>query len=51
MNEKIISGVYYVSDAIAILLSIPYMFYTPSMSEKISNGETSCGRCFSRFHK
>ena len=49
--QEIFNGVYFVFDAVAILLSIPYMFYTPSMSEKISNGEISCGRCFSRSQR
>ena len=33
--------VYLVVDALAVLISTPYMFYTPSVSEKLFNGKIS----------
>ena len=35
-------------DVLAVLIGIPYLLYTPSLSDKILNGVKSCGRCFSR---
>ena len=35
-------------DVLAVLISIPYLLYTPFMSDTILNGVISCGRCFSR---
>ena len=38
-------------DALAVLISNPYLLYKLSLSEKIFNGVKSCDRCFSRSHK
>ena len=35
-SQEIFNGVYFVSDDVAVLLSIPYMFYRPSKGEKFS---------------
>ena len=41
---------YLVVDALAVLISTPYMLYTPSVSEKVFNGKISCGLCSNPSH-
>ena len=38
-------------DALAVLISNPYLLHILSLSEKIFNGVKSYDRCFSRSHK